>query len=140
MMDADQIETEVLAAFKGLVAASTALDANRYLDCIDKEKFTGLSAAGKAWHRFEDLESVISTGFQMVERITRLDFFKVKVTVIHPATAILVNEYEQTLLLKNGETVQQAGGGAQVWAKSAHGWKLVSISASDARQRDAAVF
>ncbi len=65
---------------------------------------------------------------------------KEKFTVINPSTAILVNEYKQTIRLKNKNVVKQAGGGTQVWSKSGNAWKLVSISASDARQRAGAVF
>jgi hypothetical protein len=140
MTNTDQIEAEVMGAFRGLVAASEALDASRYFEYIDKGKFTGLSADGKAWHGFEDLEPIISNGFQMVERIVSLEFSNVKITVINPSTAILVNEYEQTLLLKNADTVRQCGGGTQVWSRSEDRWKLVSISASDANQRAEAVF
>jgi hypothetical protein len=140
MTNTDQIEAEVIGAFRGLVDASEALDSNRYFEYIDKDKFTGLSADGKAWHTFKDLENVISTGFQMVERIISLEFSNVKVTVINPSMAILVNEYKQTILLKNTDTVQQSGGGTQVWSKSENAWKLVSISASDASQRAEAVF
>lgn len=140
MTNTDQIEAEVIGAFRGLVDASEALDSSRYFEYIDKDKFTGLSADGKAWHTFKDLENVISTGFQMVERIISLEFSNVKVTVINPSTAILVNEYKQTILLKNTDTVQQSGGGTQVWSKSENAWKLVSISASDASQRAEAVF
>jgi len=140
MTNTDQIEAEIIGAFRGLVDASEALDSSRYFEYIDKDKFTGLSADGKAWHTFKDLENVISTGFQMVERIIFLEFSNVKVTVINPSTAILVNEYKQTILLKNTDTVQQSGGGTQVWSKSENAWKLVSISASDASQRAEAVF
>lgn len=140
MTNTDQIEAEIIGAFRGLVDASEALDSSRYFEYIDKDKFTGLSADGKAWHTFKDLENVISIGFQMVERIIFLEFSNVKVTVINPSTAILVNEYKQTILLKNTDTVQQSGGGTQVWSKSENAWKLVSISASDASQRAEAVF
>lgn len=140
MTNTKQIEAEVIDAFGGLVDASEALDSSRYFEYIDQDKFTGLSADGKAWHTFKDLEIVIRTGFRMVERILSLEFSNVKVTVINPSTAILVNEYKQTILLKNTETVQQSGGGTQVWSKSANGWKLVSISASDANPRAEAVF
>jgi hypothetical protein len=129
------IEAEVMAAFGGLVDASKALDASRYFDYVDKDKFTGLSAEGKVWHSFKDLEQLVSTGFQMIERIVSLEFSNVKVTVIHPSTAILVNEFKQTILLKDTSTIQQSGGGTQVWSKSGNAWKLVSISASDAPQR-----
>lgn len=140
MTNTEQIEAEVIDAFRELVDASEALDPSRYFEYIDQDKFTGLSADGKAWHTFKDLENVISTGFQTVERIISLEFANVKVTVINPSTAILVNEYKQTLLLKNAETAQQSGGGMQVWSKSENAWKLVGISASDVSQRAETVF
>lgn len=130
--DTRQMEAEVIAAFRGLVEASKALDANRYLEYVDKEKFTGLGADGKVWHSRKNLETIVVSGFPMVDKIISLEFSNVKVTVINPSTAILVNEYQQTLLLKNKSIVKQAGGGTQVWSRSESGWKLVSISASNA--------
>jgi hypothetical protein len=140
MTETSQIEAEVLGAFKGLVEASQALDPSRYFALIDQDRFTGLSADGKAWQSFKDLEQVISNGFQMIEEIVDLAFANVKVTVIKPSTAILVNEFRQTIRLKNSDVVQQAGGGTQVWSRSGETWKLVSISASDASPRADAVF
>lgn len=140
MINTEYIEGEVLEAFRGLVDASEALDSNRYFEYINQDKFTGLSADGKVWHTFGDLKNVISTGFQMIERIVSLEFSNIKVTVVDPSTAILVNEFKQTLLLKDTGIVRQAGGGTQVWYKSGGAWKLVSISASDATQRAEAVF
>jgi hypothetical protein len=87
-----QIEAEVMDAFGGLVEASKALDASRYFNYFDKEKFTGLSAEGTAWHSIKDLEEIILAGFSAVERIISLEFHNVKVTVVNPSTAILVNE------------------------------------------------
>lgn len=133
------IEAEVMSAFQGLVDASIALDAQRYFSFIDREKFSGLSADGKAWQAFTDLEQVIAGGFPMVEKIMSLEFANVKVTVINQTTAILVNEFQQALMLKDGTVVRQAGGGAQVWCYGG-AWKLVSIAASDASPRDGAVF
>ena len=132
MTRTEEIEVEVMGAFRGLVEACEALDAGRYFGYIDQEKFSGLSAEGRAWHAFGDLEHVISTGFQTIERIVSLEFHKVKVTVINPSTAILVNEFRQTLRLRNTGLVEQSGGGTQVWSKSGGAWKLVSISASNA--------
>ena len=136
----NRIQAEVLDAFAGLVEASKALDSSRYFDYVDKDKFSGLSADGKAWHSIQDLENVVIPGFQMVEKIVRLEFRNVKVTVINQSTAILVNEYQQTILLKNGDSVEQSGGGTQVWFKAGTAWTLVSISASDTSQRDEAIF
>lgn len=130
--DTQQIESEVLDAFKGLVDACRALDVRRYLDYLDKEKFTGLGADGRVWHSIKDIEDVISAGFAMIEKIVSLEFGKVKVTVLNASTAILVNEFTQTLLLKDATRIDQSGGGSQVWLRSGNTWKLASISASDA--------
>lgn len=129
-----------MLAFEALVAASTALDASRYFACFDKEKFSGLNAQGQAWHAITPLEEVIHGGFAAVESIISLEFDRVKVTVLNPLTAILVNEYRQTIALKDGSVRKLAGGGLQVWAASGAGWKLVSIAASDDRQRDGDMF
>ncbi len=129
----EQIEAEVVEAFRGLVEASKALDADRYLAYIDKAKFTGSSAEGRTWQSIEGLEKLISSGFPMVDKIVSLEFSNVKVTVINQSTVILVNEFKQTILLKNKNIVKQSGAGTQVWSKSHDGWKLVSISASDTK-------
>ncbi len=134
------IEAEVMDAFAGLVQASKALDADRYFAYFDREKFVGLGADGKVWQSIKNLEDVVGPGFAAVEEIVALEFFNVKVTVVDEATAILVNEYKQTILLKDKSLVKQAGGGAQVWSRGKDGWQLVSISASDARERGDAVF
>ena len=128
-----QVEAEVLEAFKELVEASRALDSRRYYACFDKEKFTGLNVDGKVWHSIEDLEKVVSPGFSLVEEVVSLEFSNVKVTVVNPSTAILVNEFEETSRLKDGKVVKQAGGGVQVWSKSGNAWKLVSVAASEAK-------
>jgi hypothetical protein len=130
--DINKIESEVLEAFAGLVAASKALDPARYFDYYDKEKFTGLNADGKVWHSISGLEKLINAGFPMVEKSISLEFKNVKVTVIDVSTAILVNEYKQTMLLKDGNIINRAGGGVQVWHQSGGKWKMVGMSASDA--------
>ncbi|MCA1856002.1 nuclear transport factor 2 family protein [Massilia oculi] len=140
MTETGLTEAEVVEAFRELVEASRALDPGRYFAAIDQERFTGLSADGTTWHSFQALEQLISNGFQMIDEIVDLAFARVKVTVINPSTAILVNEFRQTIRLKNGELVRQAGGETQVWSKSGKTWKLVSISASDASHRADAVF
>jgi hypothetical protein len=127
------VETEVLEAFNELVEASRALDSQRYFACFDKEKFTGLNVDGKVWHSIEALERLVSPGFSQVEEVVSLEFHNVKVTVVNPATAILVNEFRETSRLKDGTVVTQAGGGVQVWARSGSTWKLVSVAASEAR-------
>lgn len=129
-IDQRQVESDVLAAFQGLVKASESLDSKKYFAYFDREKFTGLNADGKVWHSIEGLESLIDSAFPMIEKSISLEFKNVKVTVLDQHTAILVNEFKQTLLLKNGSLVNQAGGGTQVWVKSQDSWKLVSVSAS----------
>ncbi len=126
-----KIESEVHQAFLGLVEASKALDVARYFDYFDKEKFTGLNADGTVWRSVKDLEALIVPGFSSVKRIISLEFSLVKITVINQSTAILINEYKQSIELKNGTVVEQAGAGTQVWSKANGAWKLVSVSDSD---------
>lgn len=133
-IDKHNIELEILDAFGGLVQASKSLDSNRYFEYFDKEHFTGLNADGTVWHSIDSLETLISAGFPMVEKVLSLEFKNVKVTVINQTTAILVNEYTQSMLLKSGDTISQSGGGTQVWSKADGVWKLVSVSASEASQ------
>ena len=130
-IDKSKVESEVLDAFNGLVKASEALDSEKYFAYFDKEKFTGLNADGTVWHSIKNLETLINRGFPMIEKSISLEFINVKVTVIDQTTAILVNEYKQSLLLKNGDVVNQSGGGMQVWSKSKGAWKLVGVSASE---------
>jgi hypothetical protein len=128
------IKSEVRQAFNGLIEASESLDAEQYFKYIDKEKFSGLNADGTVWHSVNDLEALIRPGFSMIEKSVSLEFSNVKITVINQTTAILVNEYKHSLMLKSGDLIQQAGGGTQVWSKSNDTWKLVSASASDKPQ------
>jgi hypothetical protein len=130
-IDNSKIELEVLEAFNGLAKAAESLDSKRYFEFFDKERFTGLNADGTVWHSFENLQAVISSGFPMIEKSISLEFNNVKVTVVNSVTAILVNEYIQSILLKSGDVVNQSGGGTQVWFKSDGAWKLVSVSASN---------
>lgn len=130
-LDENNVEVEVLEAFNGLVQASESLDPTKYFEFFNKDKFTGLNADGTVWHSIQSLEAMIFSGFSVVEQVTSLEFKNVKVTVVNPITAILVNEYTQSMLLKSGDIVKQSGGGTQVWSKSDGTWKLVSISASN---------
>ena len=131
-IDKNKIELEVRDTFKSLAEASRSLDSTRYIEHFDKEKFTGLNADGTVWHSINGLEALISAGFPLIEKVISLEFKNVKVTVINQTTAILVNEYTQTTLLKSGDTVMQSGGGTQVWSITNSAWKLVSVSASEA--------
>ncbi|WP_196138714.1 nuclear transport factor 2 family protein [Aliikangiella sp. G2MR2-5] len=125
-----QIEREVRQSFDALVSASKALESKKYFDLIDAEKFIGLNADGSNWNSVDDLKALIEPGFNMVEKVDSIEFTNVKVSVIDQNTVILVNEYQQSLRLKNGEQYVDAGGGTQVWSKSTGKWLLVSISAS----------
>lgn len=127
-----ETERQVRHAFNGLVDASKSLDTLRYLSYVDAEHFVGLNANGTVWRSRDELSGSIQQAFDSIARVTSLDFTTVEISVIDDQTAVLVNEYEQALLLKTGETLRVAGGGAQVWSRATGDWKLVSISASNA--------
>ena len=126
----NQIELEVRQSFAGLVDASKSLDTKRYFEYFDSEKFVGLNADGTNWNSIGGLKKLIEPAFNAIEKIESLEFTNIHVSVIDVNTAILVNEYEQSILLKSGALIRAAGGGAQVWSKVSGDWKLVSVSAS----------
>lgn len=121
-----QIEKEVLASFQSLVQASKELDSNAYFAHFNEEKFIGLNSDGSNWNSINDLIPLITNGFAAINKITLLTFTNVKVSVINEQTAILVNEYVQSMELKDGSVVNSAGGGTQVWSKG-NGKLLASL-------------
>jgi ketosteroid isomerase-like protein len=124
------LKQEVEKEFQGLAAAIERLDMDAYLSYFDDEKFSGLNADGTNWTSLDALKAVVMPGFAFVEKVESLTFPHVHISVIDNNTVILVNEYEQVMLLKSGSRVSDAGGGTQVWSKSSGQWKLVSVSAS----------
>ena len=126
-----ELEKEVLESFQGLVDAANALDAEAYFQHFDADKFVGLNSDGTNWNSIDELIPVINIGFDSVQEVISLEFPNVKVSIIDNYTAVLVNEFSQSMLLKSGATISVAGGGAQVWSKRSGQWKLVSFSASN---------
>ena len=129
-LDRGVIVAEVQQAFEGLVEASKTLDVDRYLEFFDEELFTGLSDDGTVIDGFADLAVKYREMIHEVQEFRSLEFQNVKISVINETTAILVNEYEASVLLRSGDVVQAAGGGIQVWSWIDDQWKLVSVSAS----------
>jgi ketosteroid isomerase-like protein len=128
--DEANVEQEVLASFQSLVDASRRLDVQAYFAHFDQEKFVGLNNNGSTWATLEAFYPVIENGFAAIDEVTELRFTKLKVLVIDRHTAVLVNEFEQTMRMQNGNAASVAGGGSQVWSKSTGAWKLVSIATS----------
>ncbi|TDF37341.1 hypothetical protein EYS14_14405 [Alteromonadaceae bacterium M269] len=126
----NRVRVEVQRQFESLVLSAKTLDTKAYFKHIDSDKFSGLNADGTNWTSINDLKAIVEPGFAFVEKIESLEFPHVHITVIDEHTAILVNEYEQQILLKDGTRVEDAGGGTQVWSKASGEWKLVSISAA----------
>lgn len=113
-----------------MVDAALALDAQQYFTFFAQDQFVGLNADGTIWSSIDDLKKLIEPGFNAVAKVESLIFPVVQVSVIDANTAVLVNQYEQVLVLKSGQKILVAGGGAQVWSRLSGQWKLVSISAS----------
>ncbi|KZN40561.1 hypothetical protein N474_01050 [Pseudoalteromonas luteoviolacea CPMOR-2] len=126
----EKVDFEVRESFGDLIEASKALDLESYFKCFDADRFVGLNANGTNWNSIEDLKSFICPIFGMIEKVQSLDFTNITVSVIDTNTAILVNEYEQSVVLKSGDVAKASGGGTQVWSKACGNWKLVSVSAS----------
>ena len=129
-----EIEEQVREQFQELVDASCSLDTKRYFDLIDADAFVGLAVDGTNWNSIDDLRVLIEGGFSAVSKILSLEFSNVNISVIDSNTAVLVNEYEQSLELEDGTRAFDSGGGTQVWSRSGGEWRLVSISASQKPQ------
>lgn len=126
-----KVEQEVLAAFKRLTQAAQSLDSEAYFQHFDATAFVGLNSDGTTWQSLDDLKTLVKPGFNALESVDALNFTKVKVSVLDQETALLVNEYEQSMTTKNGAKISHAGGGLQVWSKRSGQWQLVAVSASD---------
>ena len=81
-------------------------------------------------HSFQIFKEAYLPKLQFTESYQNLEFTNVKIDVINASTAVLVNEYNATVTLTTGDTVNAAGAGAQVWSKRTGAWKLVSVSSS----------
>ncbi len=125
-----EIKSEIRSVFMGLTEAVKSLNIDRYFQFFDQGKFTSLNADGSVFHSLIDFEKTFREQTQFIERYETLEFEDVKVTVVNRTTAILVNEYHATVLLKTGDIVSASGAGTQVWSKVAGQWKLVHISSS----------
>ena len=132
----EQTKQEVLDAFKNLRTAASELDGERYFSLFDQSKFVGLNSDGSNWNNFEEFRALVEPGFGAIEKVNELTFPNVKVTVLDDNNAILINEYQQTMTLKDGTQATVAGGGTQVWSKHSGKWLLVSVSASNKAQPD----
>ncbi len=128
--DPEAAEQEVLQAFASLVEASKSMDFQQYIDHFDTKSFVGLNSDGSNWNSLEELIQTVEPGFAAVATVESLHFTNVEVEVIDANTAILVNEFEQSMVLQSGVAISIAGGGTQVWSKRSGTWKLVSVSAS----------
>tara|TARA_R110000868_G_scaffold368227_1_gene631224 strand:+ start:64021 stop:64494 length:474 start_codon:yes stop_codon:yes gene_type:complete len=128
--DKSQIKTEVQKSFETLVLATKKSDWEGYFNLFDHENFSGLNADGTTWESFNEFKDSVLPAFKMIEKNQALKFPILKITVIDSQTAVLINEYEQQLLLTNGQSIEVSGGGTQVWSKASGTWKLVSVSAS----------
>ena len=128
--DASNIEGEVLARFESLAASAQKADHSEYLAHFDREQFTALNADGTVTHGFADFSAAFTAGAQGIARYHSLDFENVKVSVLPPSTAILVNEYSAEIELVSGDVVTVAGAGTQVWHKSDNEWMLSHVSSS----------
>ena len=131
-LDHASVIREVRARFDGLADAARSLDTDVYLSFFDRTTFSSLNADGSVFGSLEPFADTYGASLEQVERYLDLDFGEVHVQPITRDVAILVNEYVASVQLKNGEVVQAAGGGTQVWSKVRGEWLLVNVSSSSA--------
>ena len=127
--DSEAIKQEVQNAFQGLVTAFENLDMEAYFSYFDKEKFSGLNADGKHWTSFDEIKANVEPSFATIAEVESLVYTTTHITIIDDNTVILLNQYKQRLLMKNGSITSDDGSGMQVWSQRKGRWQLVSLSA-----------
>ncbi len=124
-----EITEQVMDAFESLVSASKTLETEPYLEHFSKDRFTA-SLDGSVLLSYSELEQLYAEQVPAVKAYLSLEFETVKVSVLNRYTAVLVNEYAETILLASGDTVSFAGSGAQVWGLEGSKWRLFNVSGS----------
>ncbi|GAB5520364.1 MAG: hypothetical protein RhofKO_26150 [Rhodothermales bacterium] len=131
--DVQTIEAEVEAAFQRLVADARSLEPEPYLAHLAQEGFTA-QLDGTVLSSYEAFSEMYRTQIPSIEAFLSLEFDNVAVSVLNRTTAVLVNEFTETIVLASGDTLALAGGGSQVWTRANADWKLIHISGSTRAQ------
>jgi hypothetical protein len=128
--DEQKIKRQVRNQFDRLVEAAKSLNHNNYMQFFNNDKFTSLNEDGTITQDLATFSSIIEQSFSGFKGYKSLNFIQVKISVIDEKNVVLVNEYEATVILNDGELYSVAGAGTQVWNLSNQQWKLVHVSSS----------
>ena len=127
-IDKTVIHNEVDQAFRRLVDSILSMDIEQYFSFFDHELYTALNANGSVTHSFKMFSDLFREQINYVEAYKALSFHNVKITVLDDKSAVLVNEFEAKVHLKEGQVISTAGAGTQVWSKHSGTWKLVHVA------------
>jgi ketosteroid isomerase-like protein len=125
-----ELSEEVNLAFEGLADAVKTLNHTQYFSYFDKDNYTALNPDGTVLHSFDAFKKMYLPQTVYIQDYQNLTFNNVKIDIIDPNTAVLVNEYTAEIALKSGDTIKASGAGTQVWSKRTGAWKLVNVSSS----------
>jgi hypothetical protein len=128
--DKKHIEEQILNQFERLVETAKSLDHESYMKFFDSSKLTSFNDDGTITEDFNAFSIMIEKGFSGFKRYKTLEFNTVKISVIDINTAILMNEYNAVVILKNNEAFPVAGAGTQVWNLSNGQWKIVHVTSN----------
>ena len=121
------IITEVERSFDSLAAAAKSLDPDQFLHHFDEPSFSGV-IDGRVLSSFDEFESLYREGLPLIREYLSLEFSNVSVRVLNRSTAVLVNEYVETIVLVAGDTLTVSGVGGQVWVRRGNTWRLSNVS------------
>jgi hypothetical protein len=125
--ESQRVATEVRSAFDALVVVSKTLDTEAYLSLFSEDGFSAM-LDGSATLSFAEFERFYRQQVPQIEEIISLDFPVVEIRPINLQTALLINEYTETLRLRSGEIFESSGGGSQLWVKRNDKWLLQHIA------------
>ena len=125
--ESQRIVTDVRAAFDGLVTASKALDTEGYFGYFSRDGFSAM-LQGSATLSYDEFEQFYRLQVPQIKEIISLEFPVVEIQPIDLNTALLINEYTETIRLSSGEIIDSEGGGSQLWVKRDDKWLLKHIA------------
>lgn len=120
-------EARVCGNFHNMVEDARRLDADAVLDHFWSDGFTA-ALAGELVRDFPgwagDYRALLST----TESLDRVDFPQVVVRTITEDTILLLNTYDQRIVLQSGDVLEPTGYGTQVWVRREGEWRIIHIA------------
>lgn len=120
-------EARVCANFHNMVEDARRLDAEAVLDHFWSDGFTA-ALAGELIRDFPGWADGYRSLLATTESLDRVDFPDVVVQTIAPDTILLLNTYDQLIVMQSQDVIEATGYGTQVWVRRDGEWRIIHIA------------